>query len=218
MSLGEVSVKRYSGSKKPDISEAFASRSPVSLSMLCQATLFQNKAWVKDMTFLNAVIHIKQCSEFGGFNTKLSRDSIHHLPPKTEVVYVPLSHMSPTEYDKMMTAMYEAQRLTELTGQEWTVFTNDQQLYKLSVHITWQHGVMFPKFIPRLGGKHMLMNFVGAVGFLTSGSGLEEVLQSAFSGVKKLLSCKKFPQNVRALRFVAEETLRAIIEREDYNQ
>ena len=46
---------------------------------------------------------------------------MHHLQPKTEVVYVPLLDMSPTEYDTMITAMYEAQRLTELIGQELTV-------------------------------------------------------------------------------------------------
>ena len=90
-------------------------------------------------------------------------------------------------------------------------FTNDQQLYRLSVHITWQHSDMFPKFLPRLGGMHMLMSFVGAVGCLMSGSGLDEVLQSAFARVKKLLSRKKFPQNVRALYLLEEEILRAII-------
>ena len=73
---------------------------------------------------------------------------------------------------------------------------------------------MFPKFLPRLGGMHMRMSFVVAVGCLMSGSGLEEVLQSAFAGVKKLLSEKKFPQNVRALRLLSEEILRTIVERQ----
>ena len=37
----------------------------------------------------------------------------------------------------MKTAMTEAQRQTQLTGQEWTIFTSNQQLYKELVHITW---------------------------------------------------------------------------------
>ena len=54
----------------------------------------------------------------------------------------------------------------------------------------------------------MLMSFVGAVGYLMDGSGVEEILSSAFSGVTKMMSGKKYPQNVRALRILVEELLR----------
>ncbi|KAG0723221.1 hypothetical protein GWK47_043072 [Chionoecetes opilio] len=43
-------------------------------------------------------------------------------------------------------------------------------------------------------------------------SGLAEVMSAVFGGVPKMLSGKKFPQNVRALRLVVEEVLRSIIE------
>ena len=73
--LGEVSIQRYSGTKKPDLPDTFAKHTPVSLSMLYQATLSRYKASVKDMGFPNAVIRTKQCPEFGGFNNMLFRDS-----------------------------------------------------------------------------------------------------------------------------------------------
>ncbi len=66
---------------------------------------------------------------------------------------------------------------------------------------------MFKDFVPRRGGIHTLMSFIGAVGTLMSNIGLEEVMNSAFAGVPKMLSGKKFPQNVRALRLVTEELL-----------
>ena len=50
--------------------------------------------------------------------------------------------------------------------------------------------------IPRLIGMHTLMSFVGAVGNLMSDSGLEMIMESAFGGVSKMLSGKKFLQNV----------------------
>ena len=78
--------------------------------------------------------------------------------------------------------MVEAQRLTQLMGQKWTIFTSDQELYKELVHITWVDKEQFQNFIPRLGGMHMLMSFVGAVGYLMGGSGIEEILGSAFGG------------------------------------
>jgi hypothetical protein len=56
------------------------------------------------------------------------------------------------------------------------------------------------------------MSFVGAVGTLMAESGLSDVLSAVFGGVPKMLSGKKFPQNVRALRMLSEEVLRQIFE------
>ena len=57
----------------------------------------------------------------------------------------------------------------------------------------------------------MLMSFVGSVGKLMSNTGLEDVLWVSFVGLPKLLNGNKFPQNVRALRLLAEEILGDVI-------
>ena len=54
--------------------------------------------------------------------------------------------------------------------------TADQQLYRVMINVLWAYPEMFANFIPRLGGMHLLMSFVGSVGTLMVGSGLEEVL------------------------------------------
>ena len=46
----------------------------------------------------------------------------------------------------------------------------------------------------------MLMSFVGAIGSLMTETGLSEVLKSVFGGVEKMLTGKKFPMNMRAMR------------------
>ena len=46
-----------------------------------------------------------------------------------------------------------------------------------------------------------------------SDTGLENILQAAFGGVSTMLSGKKFPQNIRALRLLTEELLREVIVR-----
>ena len=120
--------------------------------------------------------------------------------------------MVPTDPVTMMTAMVEAQKLTKQTGQVYTVFTADQQLYRVMVNVLWVHPEMFPNFIPRLGGMHLLMSFVGCVGTLMTSSGLEEVLKSAFGGVPSMLTRKNFPQNTRALRMNTEEILHGTLE------
>ena len=63
----------------------------------------------------------------------------------------------------------------------------------------------------RLRGMHTLMSFSGPVGTLMQGSGHSELLESTVAGVTKMLSGKKFPQNIRAMRLVLEEMLRSIM-------
>ena len=56
-----------------------------------------------------------------------------------------------------------------------TVFTADQQLYRVAVNIVWVSSEPSDYFVLRLGGMHTLMGFVGSVGVLMGNSGLEEV-------------------------------------------
>ena len=59
---------------------------------------------------------------------------------------------------------------------------------------------------------HLLMSYVGCVGSLMTGSGIVEVLGSAFAGVSKMLIGKKFPDNVRALRMLTEGLLQRVFQ------
>ncbi len=60
------------------------------------------------------------------------------------------------------------------------------------------------------------MSFVGAIGTLMTESGLLDILSEVFGGVPKMLSGKKFPQNVRALRMMAEEVLQSLFLNHDF--
>ena len=50
----------------------------------------------------------------------------------------------------------------------------------------------------------MPQSFVGSLGTLIAESGLAEVKSAIFGRVSKMLSGKKFPQNMRVLRLVEE--------------
>ncbi len=119
-------------------------------------------------------------SEYGGFNTKMTREEGQSPKPATMALYTPLIDMTPSDPDTMMTAMSEAQRLTKRCGQTYTVFTADQQLYRVMINVMWVHPDRFHNFVPRLGGMHMLMSFVGCVGTLMANSGLEDILKFSF--------------------------------------
>lgn len=97
--------------------------------------------------------------------------------------------MSYAEPGTMLISMVEAQRLTNA----YTIFINDQQLYRVAVNKTWVYPDPFQIFIPRLCDMHTIMNFAGAVGTLMADTGLENILKAAFVSVAKMLSEKNFP-------------------------
>ena len=212
----DIPVRRYQGPKTVLMPEKCSKKNVLPLKVLCSALIAEKRAKELDTAFLLDITQEESsCPEYNGYNTQITREEGVAMKPKTQAVYLPLIDMPPSDPDTILTALHEAKRLTNERGQKNTIFTSDQQLYKVAVEMKWAHPDDLSDVILRLGGMHMLMSFVGAVGTLMQGSGLSEVLESTFAGVAKMLSGKKFPQNVRAMRLVVEELLRGIMRNEN---
>ena len=117
-----------------------------------------------DFTFFQMILGDHNTPEYGGFNIRLSREQGQSVQAATKAVYTPLIDMTPSDPDTMMTDMMEATRLSNDTGQSFTISTADQQLCRVIVDITWVYPDLFTQLIPRLGGMHLLMSFVGSIG------------------------------------------------------
>ena len=103
------------------------------LKVLAEQSVIHRIAQDLDFRFLKCIACVPKTPEYGGFNTKLAREQSHRLKPATTVMYTPFIDMVPSDPDTIMTAMYEAQRLTVKCGQTFTIFTADQQLYRVMV-------------------------------------------------------------------------------------
>ena len=111
--------------------------------------------------FIKSIVTKDGEPEFNGYSTKDSREQGHTIYPATKAVYLPLLDMIPAEPNTMLTVMVEAQHPSNMTGhsgQAYTIFTNDQQLYRVVVNITWVYPDGFQNCIPRIGGMHTMMN------------------------------------------------------------
>ena len=124
--------------------------------------------------------------------------------------------MKPSDADRMLTAMVRVQELTSQTGQTFSLYAIQRSI---------NHFLVRPTTIPGcsaciLGSarkiqRHVLASwgyacsddFAGAVDPLMAESRLSDILSEVFGGVPKMLSGKTFPQNVRALRMMAEEVV-----------
>ena len=91
---------------------------------------------------------------------------------KTHIVYLPLIDKAPADPATITSALLKAQAVTRATGQEYVIFTADQQLYKVAVHVMWENQALFSNVYLRLGGMHLLMSYVGSIGSLMAGSGM----------------------------------------------
>lgn len=80
--------------------------------------------------------------------------------------------MTPPDHSIILTAMFKAEKIAKSAGQGITVFTADQQLYRVVLDIVWSDPVCWTDFIPCIGGMHWLMSFIGCAGELMSNSGL----------------------------------------------
>ena len=207
----DIEIHRYQGPKQPPMPLNRATRVVCSLKSLAHQAVVVRRASEADLSFLQDVLTMENCPEFNGYNTKQSREQGLLPQAKTKTLYIPLIDMKPSDPDTMMTAMTKVQQLTSETGQTFSVMTCDQQLYRVAVQVSWAHPEKFQHMYLRLGGMHALMSFVGAIGSLLAESGLSDVLSDVFGGVAKMLSGKKFPQNVRALRLMTEVVLQSMI-------
>lgn len=211
----EFDVIRYNGPSKPAIPPHFLKKQVPSLKSLSHTAVANQKAKRDVISFLKEVTSGEGCPEFHGYNTRSCREQGKPLHPKTKASYLPLIDMKPAHPDTIMTAMTKAQTISQEIGQNFTLFTADQQLYKIAVQIKCAYPSLFSNLIPRLGGMHMLKSFIGAVGTLMAGSGLAEILEVVFGGVEKMLNGKKFPMNMRALRLLTEDLLREIVNQDN---
>ena len=55
-----------------------------------------------------------------------------------------------------MTALLRAQEVSSNAGQEFVIFTADQQLYRVALHVIWEIQARFSNIYMRLGGMHEL--------------------------------------------------------------
>ena len=194
--LPDVPIHSYSGPKKPSMPANILQKQVHSLKHLAHQEIIKQRGQQLDFELFKSIATNPKTPEYSGYKNCYVHELGALKGKKTIAVYTPVIDLTLSDPTTIMTAMTEARRITNSNGQKHMIFTCDQQLYKLFVDIKWVYPEIFPNFIPRFGGMHLLMSFKGCIGTLTANKGLEEILNKTFSSVKKILSGKKFPMNL----------------------
>ena len=128
-------------------------------------------------------------------------------------LFGPLINAPPAHPDTVLTyVMCMMQSLTDL-GMTYTHLSPDMQLYIQAMQIKLNEPHAFDKLILRPGVMHIVQNVCGCIGQLMMGSGLADLIGSAFGGVGRIQAQgKPWVRAMRSFRMVSSVLLQSLLQ------
>ncbi len=168
-------------------------------------------AQLKDAQWLNKSSN--ENMEWYGFNNQLARKQVPaSAKPATVYLFGPLIDAPPSHPDTVLTSLlYMKKSLAEL-GMTYANLSIDMQLYMVAQQIKWWEPARFNEVILRPGAMHIIMSFLGCIGMLMKGSGLDVLVGAAFGGLTGIMSGKAWVRAMRAFRMVSVELLQHFLQ------
>lgn len=125
------------------------------------------------------------------------------LPCETTfVACLPFINAPPSDYNTIYTALLTSIEQCKSMNQQAAVNTFDQPLYLKARLIVscLQSDPNFDNVFIRIGGFHLLMSFLKAIGYVMAGSGLKELFNSIYAllSTEKILTGHAYSRAVRA--------------------
>ena len=154
--------------------------------------------------------HIKAspCPSWSGFMQEALKTGTYDI---SRVVVLPFINLDPNNRTTIYSALHFAQNLCEKYGISICPVTFDQPLYIKAVGIVSTSDDL-KKVIVRLGGFHLLMSFMGSMGNIMAGSGLEELWESVYAkgSVVHMMSGHAYSRALRA-HFLTQAALGEVL-------
>ncbi|KYN23238.1 hypothetical protein ALC57_04348 [Trachymyrmex cornetzi] len=120
---------------------------------------------------------------------------------KSRVICLPFICAPPSNKDTVYTSLLLAYRKAQISNLKYIYVTFDLPLYMKALEVvTTTTDDRLKTVIPILGGFHLLMSFMGSIGYIMDGSGIKDILSLIYAenSVKHILSGHAFARAVRA--------------------
>ncbi|KYM99414.1 hypothetical protein ALC62_09846 [Cyphomyrmex costatus] len=121
-----------------------------------------------------------------------------------KIIPLPFINNPPTDFDTIFTSLVEAANKCQNQEQKFVFVTFDQPLYYKACEILASVNpendpYNLSSVIARLGGFHLLMSFLGSIGFIMDGSGLKEAFCEIYAenSADKALSGHAYSRAIR---------------------
>lgn len=154
------------------------------------------KALLSDGDFLWVYGKWQNKPHIPGWNGYMERRTAKRPYLSSRIIYLPFINAPPSDYDTIYTALLSAIEKCKSLKQESCVITFDQPLYIKARDIVQSIGPNPEsiKIFIRLGGFHFLISFMGAIGYIMNGSGLNKLFQVAYApaSAEKMLTGRAY--------------------------
>ena len=139
-------------------------------------------------------------------------------PGKSSIHFLPMIDLSPSDLNCVYSTLYFV--CSQAKEQHFTpVLTFDQPLWWKAMTVVEQEPMdsFIKSVVLRLGGLHLEMSFLGSIGQIMAGSGLEDILNLIYAEnvVPHILSGKAISRALRA-HFIIDAALNALLVSDTY--
>ena len=124
---------------------------------------------------------------------------------KAEVLFLPIIDLNPSDKTCIYSTLVYVQSQAEQLSIPTACITFDQPLWLKAVEIITERSL---NIVCRLGGFHTMMSFLGSIGSMMKGSGLEEALEQVYgtNAIAHMMSGKAVSRALRG-HFLVESAL-----------
>lgn len=205
-----ITLMHYNGPKRvlpPAVPVA-----SISYHDVCAQTTSLTSAQQKDMGWLNSLKQ-EDPMEWNGFNNEMARRE-GKAHPANRYMFGPLLDAPPSHPDTILTTLTYMQNSLVDMGMEKVHLCMDMQLYAVTKQVCWNQPRRFENVVVHPGGMHIIQSFLGCIGTLMKGSGLEMYVAAAYGGLTGIFNGKSWVKALRAFRGVAAALLQRFLSTE----
>ena len=163
------------------------------------------QAFQEDSTWLRAISIKDNDSDYNEIEWAGYMKEMHSKDPPgkaTRYTFGPLVDSPPAHADTVLSSLLHIENFVKQHNTNFVYVVADMQIYKVIMQIKWADCTRWKGLVARPGGMHTLMSFLGCISQLMKGTGLEELLGSAFKGVSNMLNGKAWPKAMSGSRMV----------------
>ena len=201
-----IQLDHYTGSSKVNPPLLPTKALSAEESQLQSASVMSSQQ--RDAAWLSQVHGNDKPVEWAGFNAQQDRLVAGSAQkPKTLVVFGPMIDSPPAHPDTVLTTLVYLEKTLNSFGMQYTHLTVDLQLYQTACLVQWNDPVRWNRVILHPGMMHTLMSFLGCIGKLMKGSGVDVLISAAFAGITSIVNGKAWTNALRAYRLIIAVSL-----------
>ena len=154
-----------------------------------------------------------KCPSWSGFNQTVVNQGLYDI---SRIEILPFVNHDPNQHDTIFSALMYVQKLADKHKLGICPVTFDQPLYIKAAEIV-QSSENINKVVVRLGGFHLVMSYMGAIGHIMSGCGLQDQWETvhAQNSTKHMLTGHAYARALRAHMFSAASRVSHMLDTSD---